>query len=147
MEMDLSSWAESRLLLAKHYGDNTDNNILWSHTETNSLLHDLMTVWLFAEWYVWSCFGAKAASKVYRKKVFQIWSEDKSDMPALWTKPVSCEDVHSYPIMILSPVTNEPVYLWNVPNRCLWSIPKLSQSFAAPVPTCCLEKCSAWCFT
>ena len=41
----------------------------------------------------------------------------------------------SYPIMILSPVTNEPVYLWNVPNRSFWSVRQLSQSFVAPVPT------------
>lgn len=41
MEMHPSSWAESRLLLAQRYGDSTQNNILWSHTETNSLLYDL----------------------------------------------------------------------------------------------------------
>ena len=33
---------------------------------------------------------------------------------------------HSYPIMILSPVPNGPVYQWNVPNRCLWSIPNFN---------------------
>ena len=31
----------------------------------------------------------------------------------------------SYPIMILSPATSKPVYLWNVPNGCLWSIHEL----------------------
>lgn len=30
-------------------------------------------------------------------------------------------------------VTNEPVYLWNSPNR--YSIPQLSQSLVAPIPT------------
>ncbi len=44
-----------------------------------------------------------------------------------------------YPIMILSPAINEPVHLWNVPNRCIVSIAQPSQSSVAPVPTC-LEK-------
>ena len=40
-------------------------------------------------------------------------------------------------IMILSPVTNEPVNLWILLHRCYWSVPQLCQSFVAPVPTCC----------
>lgn len=35
-----------------------------------------------------------------------------------------------------SPVTNQPVYLWNVPHRCSWCIPQHSQSFDGPEPTC-----------
>ena len=35
------------------------------------------------------------------------------------------------PIIILSPVTGEPVYLWEVQNRCLGSIPQLFQSIVA----------------
>ena len=41
----------------------------------------------------------------------------------------------SQPILILLPVTSEPVYLWNAPNRWFLSIQQLSQSFVAPVPT------------
>ena len=37
--------------------------------------------------------------------------------------------------MILSLVTNQPVYMWNVPDRCLSGISQLSQSFVAHVPT------------
>lgn len=35
-----------------------------------------------------------------------------------------------------APVTNEPVYLWNVPNWCFLKIPQLSQSVVAPDLTC-----------
>lgn len=42
----------------------------------------------------------------------------------------------SYPVTIPSAVTNEPVYLSDVPNRCFWSISQLSQSFISPVLTC-----------
>lgn len=38
-----------------------------------------------------------------------------------------------------SPVTNVPVYPWNVANRCFWNIPQLLQSLA-PIPTW-LETC------
>ncbi len=42
----------------------------------------------------------------------------------------------SYPVMKLSPVPNEPLYLWNVPNWCFWGIPRLSPVCPAPLPTC-----------
>ena len=45
----------------------------------------------------------------------------------LVSKQLDLLRMHPFPyqIMTLSPVTNEPVYLWNLP-----------QSFVAPVPTC-----------
>ncbi len=69
-----------------------------------------------------------------------VWHSDKSH------SILACEQLSfsgmpfSYPIMILSPVANEPAYLWHVPNSCL--------SFVAPFPTCpcnvfiyvCVEK-------
>lgn len=46
-----------------------------------------------------------------------------SPYPCLWTRtPLS------YPTMIISPVTNEPVHLWIVPYRCLLSILQLGNS-------------------
>ena len=42
----------------------------------------------------------------------------------------------SYPIMIPPPINNEPVYLWNVSDRCLWSILPLSKSFIGPSQFC-----------
>lgn len=38
----------------------------------------------------------------------------------------------SYPVMILSFVNSEPLYLWDVPHGCFWAVPKLSQSLVAP---------------
>ncbi len=35
----------------------------------------------------------------------------------------------SFPIMMWSPVENQPVYLWNVPNRCFWAFHN--------IPVCC----------
>ncbi len=55
--------------------------------------------------------------------------------PCLWTAQL-LEVTRWHPVMILSPVTSEPVHLWNFPNRWFWSGPQLSRSFAAPVPTC-----------
>lgn len=36
------------------------------------------------------------------------------------------------PIITLSAVSDELVYLWNLPNRCFWSFPQLSPSFVSP---------------
>ena len=43
---------------------------------------------------------------------------------------IYCSKTCVYP----SPVSNKPVHLWNVPNRCFLSISQLSQSFVATVP-------------
>lgn len=36
------------------------------------------------------------------------------------------------PVITLSAVSDELVYLWNVPNTCFWSLPQLSPSFVLP---------------
>lgn len=48
-----------------------------------------------------------------------------SPHPGLWTT----EPFRGCP----SRVTSEPVYLWNDPNRCFWSLPQHSQSFGGPL--------------
>ena len=53
--------------------------------------------------------------------------------PCLWTTEPFSSTSLSYPAMIPSPVTDELVHLWKVPNRCFWSSPQIS--FVAPVPT------------
>ncbi len=42
----------------------------------------------------------------------------------------------SNPNQTPSNVTNEPVYLWDDPNRCFWRFPQLSQPFVPAVQTC-----------
>lgn len=58
-------------------------------------------------------------------------------------------DVHSWLLradtppdymMILSPVTNEPVYLWNVPGKVVFGIPGHSQSCFALFGACFWQK-------
>lgn len=50
------------------------------------------------------------------------------------TKPF--QDCISNQIKIPLPFPSEPVYLWDVPNRCFWSLPQLSQfCFTVSVPT------------
>ena len=63
----------------------------------------------------------------------QSGGEDKPRHTLEREKLLRSRMVLSHPIMILSPVTNEPVYLWNVPGRCFRSILQLSQSFVAHV--------------
>lgn len=58
--------------------------------------------------------------------------------------PFSFNMTLSYSIMILSSVTHEPVYHWNVPHCRFQSVPRLCETFVAPIPnvfeTCCCHQ-------